>query len=84
MINKILLSCFKATELIERRESKGLSTMERLQLQLHLSICDKCKKYNIESKLIDKALKGMHNSENENLELLKLQETIKKKLKSKE
>lgn len=55
-IHVIMLSCKKATELIDKKSVAGLSVKEDLQLQMHTAICDGCKTYQKQSKLIDKLL----------------------------
>jgi hypothetical protein len=55
-IHVILLSCKKATELIDKKLVVGLSVKENLQLHLHTAICDSCKTYQKQSKLIDQLL----------------------------
>lgn len=56
LMNIFLLSCKKATELIEKREILPLSTTEKVQLKLHTSMCNACKAYEKQSKTIDEAL----------------------------
>lgn len=54
--NWILLSCLKATELIEKRLHFGLSFRERLALRLHVSMCKACQQYEKQSLFLDKEL----------------------------
>lgn len=51
-----MLSCKKATELVEKQSLVGLSTKERFRLRLHTSMCDGCTAYQKQSLLIDKLL----------------------------
>ncbi len=53
----MLLSCRKATELIEKRQICGLSRMERWKLSVHLRLCRYCRNYEIQSEQIDAFLK---------------------------
>lgn len=55
-IHVVMLSCQKATELIDKKSVAGLSVKENLQLQMHTAICDGCKAYQNQSKLIDELL----------------------------
>lgn len=55
-IHLILLSCKKASELIDKKAVKALSFKEKTQLRMHTSICDGCKAYQKQSKLIDELL----------------------------
>ncbi len=52
-MNKLMLSCLKATELVEKSNIVSLSMMERFQLRIHLRMCDACKKYLKQSKALD-------------------------------
>lgn len=58
LMNIIMLSCKKATLLIEKSHSSPLSFTEKVKLKLHLSMCDKCTDYKKQSILIDNALKA--------------------------
>lgn len=52
----IMLSCKKATELIEKKLLAKLSFKEKVQLEMHKSFCDACTAYEKQGKLIDKLL----------------------------
>ena len=58
-----MLSCKKATELVEKNAVVGLSWNENIQLKMHTSMCSACKKYESQSKIIDKFLDQI-NSKN--------------------
>ena len=51
-----MLSCKKATELIEKQSLAGLSRKEKFRLRLHTSMCSGCTAYQKQSVLIDKFL----------------------------
>ncbi len=53
-----MLSCKKATELIEKQSLVGLSAKEKFRLHLHTSMCDGCTAYQKQSLLIDKLLRA--------------------------
>ena len=53
LMNTLMLSCRKATELMERRSLKPLSATERMQLWLHERACDGCRAFDKQSKAID-------------------------------
>lgn len=55
-----MLSCKKATFLIEKGNSKPLSFMDKLQLTMHLKMCSKCADYKKQSVLIENVLKSNH------------------------
>ena len=62
----IMLSCKKATELIEKKLLIKLSFREKVQLKMHKSFCDACTAYEKQSKLIDKLLsKHIHEESND-------------------
>ena len=61
-----MLSCRKATELIEKKLLTNLSFREKTQLKLHKSFCDACTAYEKQSKLIDKLLcKHIHKEDDD-------------------
>lgn len=53
----LFLSCFKATELIEKKLHISLSFKEHLQLKMHKTMCNACRRYDKQSKIMDEALK---------------------------
>ncbi len=63
MMNKVVLSCKRATELVEIEKYNHISTIEKFQLRLHLKMCDACNRYNIQSKLIDNLIDRVSNIE---------------------
>jgi hypothetical protein len=58
LMNIIVLSCKKATLLIEKNHIEPLSLINRVQLMMHLKMCDKCSKYQKQSVLIENVLTG--------------------------
>ncbi len=48
------LSCKKAGELIEEKQSKGLPLLATLKLRLHLGICRACKQYQADSEQLSR------------------------------
>jgi hypothetical protein len=61
LMNVLLLSCKKATELIEKRTVVGLSMKEKLQLKIHIRMCSACRAYENQSKTMDKAVQQFTN-----------------------
>lgn len=53
-----ILSCKKATFLIEKSQVRRLSLLQRLQLKVHLKICDGCFNYQKQSLFIEGVLKS--------------------------
>ncbi len=57
-IHIFVLSCTKATCLIEKRLHTKLNLIERLQLYVHLSLCSHCLDYDKKAALLDKLTKA--------------------------
>ena len=75
----LFLSCLKATELIEKKLHIKLSVKEKLRLKVHKSMCNACRRYDKQSKIIDSALKNYKiDMPHINIEELKI--SIKKKI----
>ncbi|MDD8017633.1 MAG: hypothetical protein PHP42_04610 [Bacteroidota bacterium] len=53
---KMMISCTKATELIEKKLSFGLTPGELLRLHLHTQICSACRYYQKQSIFIEKVI----------------------------
>lgn len=76
-----MLSCKKATFLIEKGNSKPLSFMDKLQLSMHLKMCSKCADYQKQSVLIERILKSNHVNAS-NPSNFKLSDTSKLRIQS--
>lgn len=63
VLQKMMLSCVKATEFIEKKHHHNLSFSEQFQLKLHTSMCNACRRFENQSELIEKALTNISNSE---------------------
>ena len=64
LMNYLMLSCKRATELIEKKSILGLSWKEDVQLKMHTKMCDACSHYQKQSKEIDTLLeKYIHNED---------------------
>jgi hypothetical protein len=53
LMNVLMLSCKKASGLIEKKLHFPLNPVEKTQLFLHTSMCDACKSYQKQSKELD-------------------------------
>lgn len=53
IMHLLMLSCKKATELIEKKTLVGLSFREKVQLNIHKSMCEACTAYEKQSLKID-------------------------------
>ncbi len=64
-IHIFVLSCTKATFLIEKQLHSKLNILEQLQLKIHLSLCSHCSDYTKKAELLDMLAK-IDVQENEN------------------
>ncbi|MEJ7691561.1 hypothetical protein [Daejeonella sp.] len=60
-MNRMLLSCVKATELTEMKQHIPLSMVKSIQLHLHATVCSGCKNYMKQSRIIDELLQRKFN-----------------------
>lgn len=67
IMNKLMLSCLKATELVEKKSAFKLSAIENIQLKAHVSMCNACKEYQKQSSLMDTFFKNHLHSNKEEL-----------------
>jgi anti-sigma factor RsiW len=64
LMNVLMLSCRKASELIDKRSLAKLSTKEKVMLHMHTSMCDACAAYQKQSRAIDGLLhKHLHHTD---------------------
>jgi hypothetical protein len=56
LMNFLMLSCRKASALIDKRSLFGLSMKERLMLRVHTGMCDFCREYKKQSGMLDQFL----------------------------
>jgi len=77
LMSTMMLSCKKATELVEKKSVVELAFTENIQLKMHLMVCSACKQYENQSKIIDLVL-GQINKKNE--EKQKLPQDVKTKI----
>lgn len=57
LINKLIFSCQKACELIDKKSLAKLTVKENVMLRMHTAVCDGCKTYQVQSKKLDELLK---------------------------
>ena len=55
-MNAIMLSCVKATELMEMKEHVPLGLLKTMQLHMHTAMCSGCRNYLKQSRLINELL----------------------------
>ena len=66
LMQKLMLSCKKATELIDKKIHAGISRDEKVTLYFHTMMCSACTNYEKQSQMIDKALKDTHTYHEDN------------------
>jgi len=54
--NKLLLSCLKATYLVSKRQETKLSLIDEIKLSIHLTTCNLCKNFEIQTNAITNLL----------------------------
>ena len=74
VLRKLLRSCQKSTELIDKQFFVPLTVTEKVQLTAHKAICKTCNSYEKQSELIDAVLMKWFNN---NKSMLKM-DTAKK------
>jgi hypothetical protein len=52
MKTTLMINCKEATLLIEKKQEKQISVLDRIKLLLHLMICELCRRFQKQSKLI--------------------------------
>lgn len=57
LMNILMLSCKKASELIDKKSVTNLSMKENVMMHMHKATCDGCKAYQRQSKILDDLLK---------------------------
>jgi hypothetical protein len=63
MANWFNISCAKATYLLSKKQESGLAVAERIQLAIHITICDVCKLFKIQITYITKCSKNQSQEE---------------------
>ncbi len=58
MMQKLMLPCKAATGLMEKKHSGELSLLEKIQLHFHTKMCEACRRYEEQSKLIERWFKS--------------------------
>jgi len=79
-MNKLSLSCLKATELLEKKIHVRLSTREKYQLKVHKMMCDACRRYERQNLFIENHLKYQNYITAEEVDVDELKKLINRKL----
>lgn len=77
-LKKITHNCKRATYLIERKLISGLTLREKAELQIHLYGCSVCRIFEKQSRLINKMVQQLFESNNETT--VHLEENFKQSL----
>jgi hypothetical protein len=56
LMNSLMLSCRKATELMERASMQPLPAGDRMRLWMHLKVCDGCRAFEKQGQVIDQLI----------------------------
>lgn len=59
-MNKILITCKKATFLSANRRLRPMSWKDHLQLKLHLAVCKACNEFDKQSREIDVSINKLY------------------------
>lgn len=78
-LKQIAYNCRKATFLIEKKQIGRITMREKLELSIHLAGCSVCRIFEQQSSTINRMIKSLFNTSQQNE--LKLDENFKKKLK---
>jgi hypothetical protein len=69
IIQLFLLSCLKATELIEKKMNFKLTAREKLQLSMHKMVCNACRNYEKQSTIIETGMLKQFEQNNQKIEI---------------
>lgn len=56
LMNSLMLSCRKATELVERASMEPLPMSDRMRLWMHLKVCHGCRAFEKQGRAIDQLM----------------------------
>jgi hypothetical protein len=78
LLNVLLISCRRASELVHKKHNQGLNRKENLKLKVHTTMCSACKTFENQTDQIEVALKQKLN-ESAEIEMSSFnQETVSK------
>ncbi|MBW6490812.1 MAG: hypothetical protein K0B15_06400 [Lentimicrobium sp.] len=80
LLNILFLSCFKATELIEKKLHFKLSAHEKIQLKVHKMMCDACSRYEKQSIFLEKGIATLPKKDSIKVDMEQLKHRIADKL----
>ena len=78
ILNTLLISCRRASQLVHQKHNVGLNRKDKLRLKVHTKMCAACKSFEKQTEQIEDALKTrLNQTESEDLSDFKV-ETINK------
>lgn len=81
LMNILMLSCRKATELMEKRLHTRLRSIEKFQLFMHSQMCDACRSYEKQNHFMDDMLRNQSKTSYQpKSSLKKLPDEVKSKI----
>ena len=83
LMNYLMLTCQKASALIDKKNLLGLTRKEKVMLKMHTSVCKYCTAYQKQSEIIDLALKKHFHSINDGANVIIENKELKEKIISK-
>ena len=60
-MDKIMLNCEEATYLITKSEVDKIACVKKIQLKMHLAGCSFCRRFKVQSDLIDQSLRTLEH-----------------------
>ena len=60
-LNKVILSCTKATFLMSKKEEGKISVAENFQLRMHLAVCKFCNRFQKQTQFFTSRSKELHH-----------------------
>jgi len=79
-MNKLFLSCLKATELIEKKLLFKLSLPEKIRLTIHKIMCEACKLYEKQTRILDEAMNRHPNNDDLSVDLSNFKKDLIRKI----
>lgn len=78
LMNVLMLSCKKASELIDKKSVTKLSFKQSVMLRMHTGMCDICAQYQKQSKVLDHLLHTHAEKQDDAIDLVENRELKEK------
>ena len=79
-MNYLMLTCPKASALIDKKNLFGLTRKEKMMLKMHTAVCKYCMAYQKQSIIIDHALNKHFHSINDGVNVIIENKELKEKI----